>query len=76
MKAEAAEILEKIKYDDNDNNIKRIIDRVTTWQEIAQHWFDFGEHVNAEKFILKQSRDIHKIKGDKDSYLIELGYKG
>jgi hypothetical protein len=31
MKAEAAEILEKIKYDDNDNNIKRIIERVTTW---------------------------------------------
>ena len=31
MNAEAAEILEKIKYDDNDNNIKRIIERVTTW---------------------------------------------
>ena len=68
--------MEKIKYDDNDNNIKSIIERITTWQEIAEYWFDFGEPVNAEKFLVKQSRDIHKIKGDKDSYSIELGYKG
>jgi hypothetical protein len=76
MTAEAAEVLEKIKFDDNDNNIKSIIERITTWQEISEYWFDFGEHINAEKFIVKQSRDIHKIKGDKDFYEIELGYKG
>jgi hypothetical protein len=31
MTAEAAEALEKIKFDDNDNNIKSIIERITTW---------------------------------------------
>jgi hypothetical protein len=31
MTAEAAEVLEKIKFDDNDNNIKSIIERITTW---------------------------------------------
>lgn len=31
MQSEAAETLEKIKYDDNDNNIKSIIERITTW---------------------------------------------
>jgi hypothetical protein len=31
MVSEAAEILEKIKYDENDNNPKSIIERITTW---------------------------------------------
>ena len=31
MTAEAAEVLEKIKFDDNDNNIKSILERITTW---------------------------------------------
>ena len=29
---EAAEILEKIKFDDNDANVKNIVDRITIWQ--------------------------------------------
>ena len=76
MKSESAETLEKIKFDENDNNVKSIIERITTWQEIAEYWFEYGEHVNAEKFIVKQSRDIHKIKGEKEYLELELGYKG
>jgi hypothetical protein len=53
MPGEAAEVLEKIKFDDSDSNTKVILERITTWQEIAEFWFEFGEPVNAEKFIIK-----------------------
>jgi hypothetical protein len=31
MKSESAETLEKIKFDENDNNPKSIIERITCW---------------------------------------------
>lgn len=53
LPGEAAEVLEKIKFDDSDNNVQLIIERISTWQKIAEFWFEFGEPVNAEKFIIK-----------------------
>ena len=50
-----------------------MVERVTTWQEIAQHYLDAEESTDAEKFIFKQSREIHKIESEK---MLRVGFQG
>lgn len=50
-----------------------MVERITLWQTIAQHYLDADEAADAEKFIFKQSREIHKVDGQQ---LLKVGFHG
>lgn len=57
----AAKLLEKIPLD-NTNRYILEDEKVAIYVQIAEHWFDDEDAVNAEKFINKAAHIIHLVK--------------
>ncbi len=49
----AAPVLEGITFNEQSDKPEDVKERITTWQEIAQFYFDAEEPTDAEKWVVK-----------------------
>lgn len=73
MFIDAAVTLEGISFNTESDEHADVVERVTVWQEIAQHYLDAEEPTDAEKYIFKQSREMHKIENE---MMLRVGFQG
>jgi len=56
----AARILEKINLEQTNRNVENK-EKVDTWLNIAENWFEADDSVNAEKYVNKAARIMHLV---------------
>jgi len=70
----AARVLETINLEQTNRAITAN-DKVDVWLDIAQHWFNADDSVNAEKFVNKAAHIMHLCSNDLDGKTLQLRYK-